>query len=109
MERVFTRQNDDPMLFAALLTLVALSVIDYYMTLCIIRAGGMEANPIFSHIMPARPYLSYWLKFALTGTGVLTLAALSHLRVARVAVYALVAVYASVIVYELALLSVWRI
>ncbi len=106
MERLaeIARYKVDPVLFTALLLVSLLSIFDYYLTLLILGLGGAEANPVFCHLLPTRPEVSYWLKFALTSSGVTVLAAMSHLKLARAAVFTMLSVYGVLILYEIALI-----
>jgi len=107
MERLaaIARFRVHPMLFAALLLVPLLSIIDFCLTLLILQRGGAEMNPLFCGLINHQPWAAYWLKFCLTTAGVTVLAATSDARASRAGIFGLLAVYGSLICYELFLLS----
>ncbi|MFH0810440.1 MAG: DUF5658 family protein [Pseudomonadota bacterium] len=98
-------RSGDEVFFAALLLVVVLSIVDYYLTLFIISSGGMEINPLLAPVITSDPMACYFLKFALTAGGVAVLGGLVHIRLARVAIPLILATHVALVVYETTLMN----
>lgn len=74
------RDWHSPRWLAVALLILALSILDAFMTLTLMRHGAQEANPLMAPLIHGGgPAFAYW-KVGLTAVGVLVLTALSHVR-----------------------------
>ena len=91
-----------------ILGVLLLSIFDAYLTLNLLRYGGIELNPIMNFLIQRDPVLFLAIKFGITGGGIVFLLIhknfhiLGHLRVARI-IYAFFLGYLLLIVYEVSL------
>jgi len=99
-----------PWLFLSAMLILVLCVADGLLTLRLLEAGAVEANPVMASVVydDARHFAI--LKLALTGAGVLTLVSLAGFRVFRLLrasafLHAILLAYLVLVGYELALLD----
>lgn len=98
-----------PALFAGSIAVLALSIVDAFLTLRLMALGAVESNPVMAPLVRIGPLGFAVGKLTLTGAGVVLLVAISRLTVfgrLRVAtcLYALLIAYLALILYELSLL-----
>lgn len=71
--KVFLVDHYSPKLFAAIIAIIFLSVIDALLTLYLMNHGAYEVNPVMAYYINVGPYTFFTLKFALTIIGTITL------------------------------------
>ena len=71
--KIFLVDHYSPKLFAAIIAIIFLSVIDALLTLYLINHGAHELNPVMAYYIDVGPYTFFTLKFALTIIGAITL------------------------------------
>jgi hypothetical protein len=71
--KVFLVDHYSPKLFAVVIAIIFLSVIDALLTLYLINHGAHELNPVMAYYIDVGPYTFFTLKFALTIIGAITL------------------------------------
>jgi hypothetical protein len=101
----------DRRLLVPVLLMLALSVMDGFLTVTLMKDGATEANPLLALVLDEHPQLFAAIKMALTGGGAVLLVALAKARVFRVVrvsaiLYGLVAAYFVLVVYEAWLFTV---
>ncbi len=113
--REFRRQEDQrrggyvdrysPWLFAILIWIAALNILDALFTHLILDRGGTELNPVAAWALAAfGNHFIVW-KLAVVCASLLILCLLSKHRYARVAIATSAALYSGVVCYQLVLLS----
>jgi hypothetical protein len=101
----------DRRLLVPVLLMLALSVMDAFLTVTLMKDGATEANPLLALVLDEHPQLFAAIKMALTGGGAVLLVALARARVFRVVrvsaiLYGLVAAYFVLVLYEAWLFTV---
>jgi hypothetical protein len=101
----------DRRLLVPVLLMLALSVVDGFLTVTLMKDGATEANPLLAFVLDEHPQLFAAVKMVLTGGGVVLLVALARARVFKVVrvsffLYALVAAYFVLVAYEAWLFTV---
>lgn len=71
--KIFLVDHYSPKLFAAIIAIIFLSVIDALLTLFLMNHGAHEVNPVMAYYITVGPYTFFTLKFALTIIGAITL------------------------------------
>ena len=71
--KIFLVDHYSPKLFAAIIAIIFLSVIDALLTLFLMNHGAHEVNPVMAYYITVGPYTFFTLKFALTIVGAITL------------------------------------
>ena len=71
--KIFLVDHYSPKLFAAIMAIIFLSVIDGLLTLYLMNHGAHEVNPVMAYYINVGPYTFFTLKFALTIIGAVTL------------------------------------
>jgi hypothetical protein len=71
--RIFYVDQYDSKLFAAVVGIIFLSVIDGFITLFLMAHGAYEVNPVMAYYLEVGPYIFFTLKYALTIIGVMAL------------------------------------
>jgi hypothetical protein len=71
--KIFLVDQYSPKLFAAIIAIIFLSVIDALLTLFLMNHGAHEINPVMAYYITVGPYTFFTLKFALTIIGAITL------------------------------------
>jgi hypothetical protein len=99
-----------PWLFLSAMLILVLCVADGLLTLRLLDAGAIEANPFMASVVYDNARRFAILKLALTGAGVLTLVSLASFRVFRVLrasvfLHAILIAYVVLVSYELLLLD----
>ena len=97
-------------LFVSAVVVLLLCVVDAFLTLDLLQKGAVEANPLMAPFVQGSASAFAIVKLALTGASLLTLVAVSRVRIFRVLragtiVHAAVIAYASLIGYEIYLLA----
>ncbi len=92
--------------FALIMLILTLCVVDGVLTVVLIAHGAVEANPIMAFFVPHQLGWFAAAKLSLTATGMAVLAVCSRMRVFRgipgeLFLYAVLASYVALIVYEL--------
>jgi len=95
----------DRRLLVPVLLMLALSVVDGFLTVTLMKDGATEANPLLAFVLDEHPQLFAAVKMVLTGGGVVLLVALARARVFKVVrvsffLYGLVAAYFVLVAYE---------
>jgi hypothetical protein len=95
----------DRRLLVPVLLMLALSVVDGFLTVTLMKDGATEANPLLAFVLDEHPQLFAAVKMVLTGGGVVLLVALARARVFKVVrvsffLYGLVAAYLVLVAYE---------
>ena len=75
--------HEPHLMFLAIMILL-LSVTDAFLTLRLIEAGAIEANPVMAYLLEEMPELFAIVKMALTGVAIIVLVPLARARVFRV-------------------------
>jgi hypothetical protein len=96
-----------PRLFALVLLIVALNLLDAWFTLLFLAHGGTELNPLVQLVLDfgAHPWPFLLLKTVGIGTACAFLALAKHFRPARIGLWLVAAGYAALLVWHLYLLS----
>ena len=63
--KIFLVDHYSPKLFAAIIAIIFLSVIDALLTLFLMNHGAHEVNPVMAYYITVGPYTFFTLKFAL--------------------------------------------
>lgn len=71
----------EPHLLFLALAIVALSVVDAFLTVTLLAGGAYEANPVMAYVLRDYPALFAAVKMAFTGAGVIVLVALARATV----------------------------
>jgi hypothetical protein len=71
--RIFYVDQYSPKLFAAIVGIIFLSVIDGLITLFLMSHGAYEINPVMAYYLNLGPYIFFTLKYALTIIGAMVL------------------------------------
>ena len=71
--KIFLVDHYSPKLFAAIIAIIFLSVIDALLTLFLMNHGAHEVNPVMAYYITVGPYTFFTLKYALTIVGAITL------------------------------------
>jgi hypothetical protein len=101
----------DRRLLVPVLLMLALSIVDAFLTLTLMKDGATEANPLLAFVLDEHPRLFAAVKMVLTGGGAVLLVALARARVFKVVrvsffLYGLVAAYLVLVAYEAWLFTV---
>jgi hypothetical protein len=99
-----------PRVFALVLTILALCVLDGVLTVTLMSHGAVEVNPVMAWFLPHNLPLFTAVKLGLTSAGACVLVACSRMRLFRaipgeLALYAVLGCYAALVIYELKLLE----
>jgi hypothetical protein len=99
-----------PGLLASSVLVIVLCAVDAFLTLWLMTAGAVEANPFMAPLVNGDVLRFTVTKLTLTGAGVVTLVAIANFRVfrrVRVAtlVHAMVLAYLVLVSYEVALIA----
>lgn len=73
MYKIFLVDRYSSTLFAAIVVILFLSVIDALLTLFLINHGAYEVNPIMAYYLNVGPYTFFSVKYSLTCIAVITL------------------------------------
>ena len=93
-------------LFFFLILIVALNVMDAFLTMIILDLKGVEANPFVRSVMDVYGDKFWIWKFLLVSTCLVLLCLHSRLKHVKALIVAISLVYASTVVYQLFLLKV---
>jgi hypothetical protein len=108
--KVFFFDRYSPKLFAAIATILMLSIFDALFTLILIDKGSTELNPVMAYFLQHGLLPFIVVKYFLTSIGVVTLLIFKNVFLTRAKIYthslfpAVIFVFAAVIVWELFLL-----
>lgn len=100
-----------PSIFAAILTILFLSVVDALLTLFLIGRGAFEVNPIMAYYLEIGPYSFLVVKYAITTAGVLVFLILRNIYLRPLKMYTssllyiVIAVFVTVVAWQLYLVS----
>jgi hypothetical protein len=72
-QRAYFFDRYDPKLFAAIMTILMLSIFDALLTLYLIDSGSFELNPVMAYFLEYGPLPFFVAKYFLTITGVVIL------------------------------------
>jgi hypothetical protein len=106
-QKYFSVDRYSPSIFAAIIIILFLSVLDALLTLFLIENGASEVNPIMAYYLNIGPYSFLAVKYGLTIIGVLVFLLLRNIYVRPLKIYAgkllyvIVVVFASVVVWQL--------
>jgi hypothetical protein len=110
-ERLFFVDQYSPKLFAAIVVILFLCVLDALLTLFLLNHGAYETNPIMAHLLNIDPYVFYFTKYAMTIIATVPLFLLRGIVIQKVnlsahsLLYFFVGLYLVVIAWELYLVS----
>jgi hypothetical protein len=110
-ERLFFVDQYSPKLFAAIVIILFLCVLDALLTLFLLNHGAYETNPIMAHLLNIDPYTFYFVKYAMTIIATVGLFLLRGIVIQKVnlsahsLLYFVVGLYLAVIAWELYLVS----
>jgi hypothetical protein len=95
----------DPHLLLLAVVMLALSVVDAFMTVTLLSGGAEEANPLLAFALNTHPYLFSIVKMALTGGSVVLLVVVARNRLfnlvpGRRVFQGLVLAYLALVLYE---------
>ena len=65
-ERIFFVDQYSPKLFAAIVVILFLCVLDALLTLFLLSNGAYETNPVMAYLLNIGPYTFYFTKYAIT-------------------------------------------
>jgi hypothetical protein len=65
-DRIFFVDQYSPVLFATIVAILFLCVIDAILTLCLLNHGAYEINPLMSYLLKIGPYAFLVFKYVLT-------------------------------------------
>jgi hypothetical protein len=110
-ERVVLLDRYSPKLFAVVMGIIVLSLLDAFLTLYLIEQGSKELNPVMDYFLKKGPLVFTLAKYVFTSVAVIIFVILCHsvaprfnFRVKRLSPYALIA-FGGVIVWEAILIS----
>jgi hypothetical protein len=110
-QKVFSVDRYSPSIFAAIIIILFLSVLDALLTLFLIQNGAFEVNPIMAYYLKIGPYSFLAVKYALTSVGVIVFLLLRNIYLRPLKMYAgtllyiVVAVFVTVVAWQLYLVS----
>ena len=110
-ERLFFVDQYSPTLFAAIVVILFLCVLDALLTLLLLNHGAYETNPIMAYLLNIGPYTFYFTKYAITTIATFGLFLFRNMVIQKfnLSVHSLinfvVGLYFVVIVWELYLVS----
>jgi Domain of unknown function (DUF5658) len=108
--RTFYFDRYSSKLFAAIVAILFLSVLDALLTLHLIESGSTELNPIMSHFLKYGPFVFMVAKYFLTCTGIIILLLFRNAFLKRSATHTrhlfsyIIGAFSTVIVWELFLI-----
>ena len=76
MESACTIHEHSPKIFAAILVIIMLSVVDAYLTLHLVDQGAAELNPIMAFYLNQSPLIFFSVKYFLTCASVFMILAI---------------------------------
>jgi hypothetical protein len=112
MQRYFSVDRYSPSIFAAIIIILFLSVVDALLTLFLIGNGAFEVNPIMAYYLKVGPYSFLAVKYALTSIGVFIFLILRNIYLRPLKMYAgtllyvVIAVFVTVVAWQLYLVSI---
>ena len=117
MRRYFHVDRYSSSIFAVIILILFLSVVDALLTLYLIGKGAFEVNPIMAYYLKIGPYSFLAVKYALTSIGVFIFLFLRNIYLRPLKIYAsnllyvVIAVFVTVIAWQLYLVShigIWK-
>ena len=112
MRRYFSVDRYSPSIFAAIVIILFLSIMDALLTLFLIGNGAIEINPIMAYYIKIGPYSFLAVKYALTSIGVFIFLILRNIYLRPLKMYTgtllyvVIAVFGSVVAWQLYLISI---
>ncbi len=80
-DRIFLVDQYSPVLFATIVAILFLCVIDALLTLYLLKHGAYEINPIMVYLLKIGPYVLFILKYALTCVATFCLLCFIHFQI----------------------------
>ena len=111
MQRYFSVDRYSPSIFAAIIFILFLSVVDALLTLFLIGNGAIEVNPIMAYYLKIGPYSFLAVKYGLTTIGVFVFLLLRNIYLRPLKMYTgtllyvVIAVFVTVVAWQLYLIS----
>jgi hypothetical protein len=111
MQKYFSVDRYSPSIFAAIIIILFLSVVDALLTLFLVENGAFEVNPIMAFYLKIGPYSFLAVKYGLTSIGVFVFLLLRNIYLRPLKMYAgtllyiVIAVFATVVAWQLYLVS----
>jgi hypothetical protein len=111
--RIFYVDQFSPWIFAIIVAIIFLGVLDALLTLWFLNRGVYEVNPIMKYFLRIGPYPFFIFKNFLTVTSVLFLLIFRNVSIrgirlkARSALYFIIMFYMGVVAWEIHLISTW--
>ena len=95
----------DPRLLVPVVAMLALSIMDAFLTVTLMSDGAQETNPLLAFVLTEHPRLFAAVKMGLTGLGAMLLVALARARLFKIVrvsafLYGLLAAYFCLVAYE---------
>ena len=112
MRKYFSVDRYSPSIFAAIIIILFLSVMDALLTLFLIGNGAIEVNPIMAYYLKMGPYSFFAVKYALTSIGVFIFLILRNIYLRPFKIYTVtllyfvIAVFLTVVAWQLYLISI---
>ena len=112
MQKYYSVDRYSPSIFAAIIAILFLSVLDALLTLFLIGNGAIEINPIMAYYIKIGPYSFLAVKYALTSIGVFIFLILRNIYLRPIKMYTgtllyvVIAVFGSVVAWQLYLISI---
>ena len=99
-----------PKIFAAIMTILFLSVLDAFFTLYLISNGSTELNPIMAYALKSGPFTFFAVKYGLTGMAVVIFLLLKNTYIRKLGLYTtslfswVIALFGAVVTWEIFLI-----
>ena len=111
-DKIFFFDRYNPKFFAAISTILMLSIFDALLTLILIESGSSELNPVMAYFLKHGLLPFIVVKYFLTSAGVVILLIFKNIFLARAKIYtsslftAVIIAFAAVIAWELFLIFI---
>lgn len=111
MQKYFSLDRYSQSIFAAIVLILFLSVVDALLTLFLIENGAFEVNPVMAYYLKVGPYSFLAVKYGLTIIGVFVFLLLRNIYLRPLKMYTgtllyvVIAVFVTVVAWQLYLIS----
>ena len=78
MEKISLTNQHSPKTLAVVLLIIALSIVDSYLTIDLLSQGAEELNPIMAFYLNHSPLLFFMVKYTLTCAGIMIILTLKN-------------------------------
>jgi len=99
-----------PRIFAAIMAILCLSVVDALFTLFLIENGSNELNPIMAYALKSGPFTFFTVKYLLTSLALLIFLIFKNTHIRRLGIYTtsifsyVIALFSAVVTWEIFLI-----